>query len=91
MENSIYEHARLNGILISKGNWFGATAKSTRFHIRLTFAAAPESTLETAVRPFADTVRAVLPTQSYQGNVGSPVSEAIKNGCSERFSQNAGS
>ncbi|KAF2704995.1 PLP-dependent transferase [Pleomassaria siparia CBS 279.74] len=61
IEDRISAHARENGVLVSKGSWFGVThAYSSHVHFRMTFAAAPSDTLECAVRRFGDALRVVL-------------------------------
>ena len=96
-EDRIYSQSKANGALVSKGRWFGAPAMPDGVRFRLTFAAAEETALELAVRRFADAVCIVAPTDtstlpfcSHENADISP-SGVIKNGCSDRFNQNAGS
>jgi aromatic amino acid aminotransferase I len=87
-ENRIYEEARINGVLVSKGSWFAAldAARPSDLCFRLTFAAAPEGDLENAIALLGKTLRREfeipMTTTPYCA-----VSGPAKNGCSARFSQ----
>ena len=96
-EDRIYSQSKANGVLVSKGSWFGAPAMPDGIYFRLTFAAAEDTALELAVRRFADAVCAVAPTDTCTSpffgheNSDTSASGVIKNGCSDKFNQNAGS
>lgn len=97
IEDSIYSQSRANGVLISKGSWFGTPATPESLYLRLTLAAADEAALETAVGHFAGTLDTVLPLNMPNsqprdhGNTGRSTAGVIKNGCSDKFIQKAGS
>lgn len=71
VEDEIFNEARANGVLVSKGSWFG-TLPAHVFEViqfRLTFAAAHEGALDQAVSRFADAIRTVMavPKRQCQG------------------------
>ncbi|KAF2112248.1 pyridoxal phosphate-dependent transferase, partial [Lophiotrema nucula] len=58
IEDQVYQQARTNGVLLSKGSWFtGDPTSTTNVAFRITFAAAPESDLQEAARRFGEAVR----------------------------------
>ncbi|KPM44442.1 Aromatic amino acid aminotransferase C56E4.03 [Neonectria ditissima] len=58
IEDRVFNSARDNGVLVSKGSWFVAgTGHSPRVFFRMTFAAAPENDLIQAIERFAMAVR----------------------------------
>jgi aromatic amino acid aminotransferase I len=59
IEDRIYVRARENGVQVSKGSWFRSTAAPAReMYFRLTFAAAPEFSLEDGVKILAKVIEA---------------------------------
>ncbi|KAI8287235.1 Aminotransferase swnA [Colletotrichum sp. SAR11_240] len=58
IEDRIYKKSSVNGVLVTKGSWFAAETENVReASLRLTFVAAPETALETAVEAFGRTVQ----------------------------------
>lgn len=58
IEDRIYKKSSVNGVLVKKGSWFAAKTENVReASLRLTFVAAPEAALETAVEAFGRTVQ----------------------------------
>ncbi|KAF4837566.1 Aminotransferase swnA [Colletotrichum siamense] len=58
IEDRIYKKSSVNGVLVTKGSWFAAKTENVReASLRLTFVAAPEAALETAVEAFGRTVQ----------------------------------
>ena len=63
IEDRIYTSAKRKGVLISKGSWFAADRKNPQGTcFRITFAAAPCSDLDEAVRRFGEAIRETLGT-----------------------------
>lgn len=62
IETALFQSALLHGVQFSKGSWFQADApsKTGELAFRLTFAAAPRGTLETAVRSLSTALIDVL-------------------------------
>ena len=59
IEDNIYVKAKERGVQVSKGSWFRSTSASVHeLYFRLTFAAAPEASLEGGVKILAQVIDA---------------------------------
>lgn len=97
-EDRIHTIAKRKGVLVSKGSWFAADWENSRTTcFRMTFAAAPQSDLDEAVKRFGEAIREGLTISNDANPPGSVTSlgnitrvqdpGSIKDGCSARFNQ----